>query len=342
MSDIPIKSTHHSIRSDFNTRADPVQKKGHSLNKTIPKLPKDTGAFPEKIVKKTAHAPKIQRTASLKIAPESTLRKPIELWEVFPPINLIEIKQKSDLKMLKTELASRMNEVKHVQSIEPLIEYDLSAFGINKSIQVIGNLYIPLKRSEHREIQSALAKISPELGLHDPNALTFIIIDDHLWEPVLQELHQHAHLMEATIKESKHVETKSKKVSAHTLKNIPEPSTPHIHTQKNKWRAELEKVFLQHISDQLHSVQKRKKHNEEEAEAIEKCIQFSLLQFERLQKEVINQSNKKELTQKDLETLIHKWETSCPPFPIRPIQNSVLWRELKSQMIEKLLATLDF
>lgn len=285
-------------------------------------------------VVKGQHNKKVAEAASHHINIEM-LVKPIDLWETYPTINLVEIRHTHEINQLKRDLTKHLS---RAGRDEPhFTEYDLSPFGLSKKVQIIGNVYVPIKRSEHLDIQSTLLRASPELGIKNSQAITFIIIEDEIWDEVIPALHLHSAtilaLPEPTVeKEELKAEkaisgTVSREKSAKAQRPVARELTP-------KMKAQVVKLLLDIIAQEFYSKEKADKKRERELLKEEKCIKFSIEQFERLQKLVTTESKKQELSSHDFESIVKKWEDSCPPFPIRTMRSSTLWRELKSKMVE--------
>lgn len=261
------------------------------------------------------------------------LVKPIDLWETYPMINLVEIRHVHELKGLKKDLTKHLS-VRNSES--HFTEYDLSPFGLSKKVQVIGNVYVPIKRSEHLDIQSTLLRASPELGIKNSQAITFIIVEDEIWDEVIPALHLHSvtilalpeDLHEKEVKKSEKTEIPvTKRQDAKVARFRAENFAP-------KMKAQVVKLLLDLIAQEFYSKEKTEKKREQEKLKEEKCIKFAIEQYERLQKLVVTESKNKELSSHDFEAIVKKWEDSCPPFPIRTTRSSTLWRELKSKMVE--------
>lgn len=286
-------------------------------------------------VVKGQHNKKVEETAAHHIN-IALLVKPIDLWETYPTINLVEIRHVHEISQLKNDLTRHLT-----GRNEPhLTEYDLSPFGLSKKVQVIGNVYVPIKRSEHLDIQSTLLRASPELGIKNSQAITFIIVEDEIWDEVIPALHHHS----ATIlalpdiapeKEEKETE-KAKRISFQGASKSKSTKAERYRVAdlSPKVKAQVVKLLLDLIAEEFYSKEKAEKKRERELLKEEKCIKFAIEQFERLQKLVVTESKKHDLSSNDFESIVKKWEDSCPPFPIRTMRSSTLWRELKSKMVE--------
>lgn len=281
-----------------------------------------------------SHNKKVEETAASHINVKIPLR-PIDLWETYPTINLVEIRHVREIKQLKRDLALHLSKTKGHEL--RYTEYDLSPFGLSKKVQIIGNVYIPIKRSEHLDIQSTLIKASPELGIKNSQAITFIIIEDEIFDEVIPALHLHS----GVILDLPEEEAKKEEKAADMARFLGVSKSRHFVAEGSRAsllpRARKEQVvrlLLDFIAYDFYKRDKADKKKDRELLKEEKCIKFALLQYERLQKLVLTESKKRDLTSHDFESIVQKWEDSCPPFPIRTAKSSTLWRELKSKMVE--------
>ena len=318
----------HGIKHDVNLKK--VDKK-KALNVKVKSQ--------EAIGNKTYHAvkgkhdKKVAETVSHHVNIE-LLVKPIDLWETYPTINLVEIRHVNELKGLKRDLTKHLSR----GNVPHFTEYDLSPFGLSKKVQVIGNVYVPIKRSEHLDIQSTLLRASPELGIKNSQAITFIIVEDEIWDEVIPALHLHSATILA-LPETLHekVEKKAEKtaipVSASRGRDV-RVTRGRVENLTPKMKAQVVKLLLDLIAQEFYSKAKAEKKREQEKLKEEKCIKFAIEQYERLQKLVLTESKNKELSSDAFESIVRKWEDSSPPFPIRQVRNSTLWRELKSKMVQ--------
>jgi hypothetical protein len=280
------------------------------------------------------HNKKVAEAASHHINIEM-LVKPIDLWETYPTINLVEIRHVHEIHQLKRDLTKHL--ARAGRNEPHFTEYDLSPFGLSKKVQIIGNVYVPIKRSEHLDIQSTLLRASPELGIRNSQAITFIIVEDEIWDEVIPALQLHS----ATILALPEVraEKEVKKAEMAVNRAIPKSKSSQVEGFRvtnltPKIKAQVVKLLLDTIAQEFNSKEKAEKKRERELLKEEKCIKFAIEQFERLQKLVMTESKKRELSSHDFESIVKKWEDSCPPFPIRTMRSSTLWRELKSKMIQ--------
>lgn len=305
------------------------EKKKHPMRVGLPHISSESKNKAIKAVT-GSHHPKIN--AALTGLKNEPLIKPIDIWNIYPQINLIEIRSITDITDLKKTLKINISE----SSRAPMQEFDLTPFGFERTIQVLSKTYVPIRRSEHQEIQAILAERSPELGMTYPLGLTFIIVEDKLFDKVVRELHVHS---EMALPERHDIEKKEPKES----RAQPQQSITIQHSHKEIVKALIAiqknttKIIRQLFSDEAHRKEKVKQNHEEELLKEEKYIKFSIKQFERLQKLVLKESEKRNLSLKDIETIASKWEDSCPPFPIRTIHGSDQWRKLKSEMIKSIL-----
>lgn len=277
---------------------------------------------------------KVAETVSHHINIELLVR-PIDLWETYPTINLVEIRHVHEINQLKRDLTKRLSQAE--RNKPHFTEYDLSPFGLSKKVQVIGNVYVPIKRSEHLDIQSTLLRASPELGIKNSHAITFIIVDDEIWDEVIPALHHHSATILA-LPEAQH-EIEEKKAEKAVFEAVPKQRSSKVQSFRvgeltPKMKAQVVKILLSLIAEEFYRKESAEKARERELLKEEKCIKFAIEQYERLQKLVVNESKKRELTSHDFESIVKKWEDSCPPFPIRTMRSSTLWRELKSKMVE--------
>lgn len=246
-----------------------------------------------------------------------------ELWEAFPLINVVEIRHTNEIQVLTKTLTSIKGKNARV--------YNLAPYGIDKTIQILGNTYVPIRRSEHQDIQALLRKMSPDLGIQNNKALTFIIVEDALYDNLLTELTK----SEKSVLPHKEIKIEEPEEVKKSRPSVVEKRTVKS-SQKNvfieKWKRQAIKGLWDVFAGKFHTKEKNKEKREQELLKEEKCIKYATLQFERLSEMVVKAHSKKEI-----EKLCHLWDESCPPFPIRSVHLSTLWKEYKTKMIEDLL-----
>ena len=69
----------------------------------------------------------------------------------------------------------------------------------------------------------------------------------------------------------------------------------------------------------------------------EKLLKYGSAQFEHLQKNVLKGAVNGQIAKGDFNMIAEKWANSLPPFPVRSVNDSVLWKELKPKMIEEFI-----
>lgn len=330
--DKPIDSVSHAHQVKADLKLEKASKK-----KSLPvkvEAPRKAEGVKSHHVVKGQHNKKVAETAGHHINIELMVR-PIDLWEIYPTINLVEIRHVHEIDQLKVDLTKHLS---RAGRNEPHItEYDLSPFGLSKKVQIIGNVYVPIKRSEHLDIQSTLLKASPELGIKNGQAITFIIVEDEIWDEVIPALHHHSATILA-LPEVGHEkeEKKAGKVEIRAAAPKPKDLKVHgvrVHNLTPRMKAQVVKVLLSMIAQEFYSKERIERKKEQERLKEEKCIKFAIEQYERLQKLVVTEAGKRELSAHDFESIVKKWDDSCPPFPIRTMRSSTLWRELKSKMV---------
>lgn len=251
-----------------------------------------------------------------------------ELWESFPSINLIEIRHTNEIEAFKKTLLN----IKKTRRSTHIKEYNLAPYGIDRTIQVLGNTYVPIRRSEHQDIQAALMKMNPDQGIKDKRALTFIIVEDALYDNLLLELQRQNEFLHSSLQEGKEKESKEQEVKGHAEVHSKPRARKQLHTlHLEKWKKEATKLLWDTFSDEFQTKDKSKEKREKERLKEEKCIKYGIAQLERLHEMVL----KEDVSKKGLESLYRKWDESCPPFPIRSTHAHALWKEYKSNLLLK-------
>lgn len=255
--------------------------------------------------------------------------------QMLPILDLVEINQLHEMDQLKLDLTQLLRpELKKMQKPQ-LVTYDLTFIGIDRDIQVIGNKYIPLKKSEHKEIHAALLEHGHKIGINS-QGLTLIVIDDAIFEKVMEELTHHS-VMLTHVPPIHKDKTKMKEKAAPTIRGRASHPAQEIKPPTRVYNKEISRLITrllaQEINKKSHDLEKR----DHKLLREEQVIKYAIEQYERLHQLVTKESIKKELSQEEFLDLSKKWADSFPPFPIRVVNDSVLWRELKPKMIEELL-----
>lgn len=316
----------HSVSRTHGIKGEMKPEKG-AKGKALPvrvQAQQAEGARSHRVVR--AENDKVAGAVAQHISVERVAR-PIDLWQTYPTINLVEIREMREIVQLKRDLTRHLS-----QKVGPHVtEFDLSPFGLSRRVQVIGNVYVPIKRSEHLDIQSTLLRASPELGIKNGQAITFIIVEDELWDEVIPALHLHSATILAlpeTMPEKE--EKKSKEPAIGVISKTKDSARiRRVENVSPKEKAMVVRAMMNRIAEEFYSKERSEEKKERERMKEEKCIKFAIEQYERLQKMVLLESKKH-----DFEEIVNKWEDSLPPFPIRLMRNSTLWRELKTKMIE--------
>lgn len=267
---------------------------------------------------------------SEKIAPlhESRVHQPIV-------INFVEIKKLQDIESLKFDLSELKTQLETLQRPQ-FASFNFTQVGIEREIQVIGNRYVPVRRSEQQTIHQTIRDHGRSIGMDSPG-LTLVVIEDAIFDQVMEELTHHSVMIPPTLYER---EKTSSKVKEEEPQATVRPRREVVgkksdKTQSVEWKNEVAKLMTKLVEEGKKTREKEKEeHQFLEKEAV---IKYAILQYERLHDMVQKESVKKGLTRKQFDGLIQKWEESFPPFPIRAVNESVLWRELKPKMIEALL-----
>lgn len=263
-----------------------------------------------------------------------------ELWDAFPVINLVEIRHTNEIGELKKSLTVVLNRSKKPQ-ITHIKEYNLKPYGIDRKIQVLGNTYVPIRKSEHPDIQAALMKLNLDQGIKNKHGLTFIIVEDALFEKVMLELQHHSNMVMSAHHETEASASQKheRELPKHRITKDKELKLPkeEIATAVNAWKKTALKELKNIFAEALHTKERSKEKRELERQKEEKCIKYGIEQFERLQQMVLKEATKKNLSMKDIEIISTKWDDSSPPFPVRAVHFSTLWREYKTKMTDDLL-----
>lgn len=253
--------------------------------------------------------------------------------QTLPIIDLVEINQLHEIDQLKLDFSQLLRpELKKMQKPQ-LITYNLSFIGIDRDIQVIGNKYIPLKKSEHKDIHRTLLEHGHKIGINS-QGLTLIVIEDEIFEKVIEALTHHSLMLtHVPFIQKERAKNKPKGTLKLRSPHLEQATQPIVHVYKK----EITKLVTHLLTQELHKIEKDTKKRDQKLFREEQVIKYAIEQYERLQEMVTKESLKKELTKDQFLSLSKKWEESFPPFPIRAVNESVLWRELKPKMIEELL-----
>lgn len=102
-----------------------------------------------------------------------------------------------------------------------------------------------------------------------------------------------------------------------------------------KLRQILAKLLENRQSEEIFRNESVAKKTALKAEIEDKFIKYCEAEFELLHQAVSQEAIKGHISKKSFDLIVEKWGASLPPFPIRVVNDSVLWKELKSKMTEE-------